>query len=113
MSESKISDTSAYMAFFQPQPTGPQAFGDRVACEPFTVKEVRSEVPTGSRMAKAISVNTLTPLKVIFGNEKILKGATVYVRSEDYTQPWAKRELALNDQKFILVPLNSIELVQR
>jgi hypothetical protein len=72
----------------------------------------------GSGAIKVGIVDTkvsLTALRVVFDteNESFLKGDTVWVRSVNFTQGWAKEVYQLGDHQFILIPESVIEAFHR
>lgn len=103
---------------------------DRYICTPFSEKSVQTE-SVGEGAIKAFRVkNTkslLTPLRVLVdasvqvgGSPFVVKaGSTVFLRANDYSQPWAKEVLTAEgwaDEhgpvEFIVVPGNRVEMVE-
>ena len=91
-----------------------RCFGRIIATEPFEQKSVekRAIVKIGNAQLSGIVQKTsLTALKVIFGNDQIQSGSTVYILGDRYLAPWGQKEYDLDDKKFILVPESEVLLV--
>lgn len=89
------------------------AFGKNVATEPFQDREVKTENRGG--FAVVSQKHNLTPLKVLFGNEegRIDAGDVVWVSSEMMKAHWAMKEFTVKNYKFILVPEDAVQLVEK
>jgi hypothetical protein len=81
-----------------------------VACEPFTKKGVELKVVNG--FAEVAHMSSLVGLKVIFGNDEIRPGDTIYVK-RDGQKSWGKDEYEVGDQKVVICPPQFILLVDR
>lgn len=109
----------------QIQLPSPLHTANKVATEPFPDKSVRTE-SVGEGAFKAVRVvNTKTDLvrlKVLFDAEVssagtnstlIRAGDAIWVRAADYAQPWGKEVFAIGEDKFVLIPANRIEVMER
>lgn len=87
------------------------SFGASVACEPFKQQSIEHKV-VGGMVAPVKKGGGLVPLKVIFGNAKVLAGSSVYVSADMWASVWAKRVHEINGEKIIVVPESEIVLVE-
>jgi hypothetical protein len=85
------------------------AYNKQIGCEPVENRGSEVEVRHGVSVAKHRS--ELTALKVVFGNESIRVGSTVYVPSMSKNLPWFSQVHKIGSQAFILVPETSVLLV--
>jgi hypothetical protein len=85
-----------------------------IATEPFKDKGP-TQKETGSRFIVIEQKHSLTELKVLFSSEShgLLKDDVVYVKGDNFVLPWAKTIYTIDNIEFILVPLDSIILVNR
>lgn len=92
------------------------AVNGKVACEPFPLMSVEKEQRGGMVVPK--QKGTLTKLAVKYTSGKfgqvayVPRGASVWVRSEQFTLQWAKDVFEWEGVKFILVPEDQIVMVQ-
>lgn len=102
------------------QPYKPLFFvpNNKVALSPFPTQSVEKENKGGFVVVK--QKVSLTPLRIVFGNENVEgtmvyapTGAVAYVRGDSVTLPWAKEVFEIEGQKFILAPLDAVQLVER
>ena len=86
--------------------------GTTVACTPFPAASIELEHRKGFTMAK--QKVALTPLEVVFATEdqEYWPGMVIYVNGDCQTHIWAKQVYEMNDQKFILVPVEFVRLVE-
>ncbi len=92
-------------------PMAIEAANERLACEPFKDKSVKQKV-TGHLVVPE-QKHSITELKVVFGNEDIPAGASVWVNAAAYIKEWAKAEFTVDDKTFILVPLSEVLLIRK
>lgn len=77
-----------------------------IAVEPFKTNSLEAKTVNGLLV---VTKNTdLTPLQVVFGNEKYAADDVVYFEPDQCAQPWARRVLTIDGQKFILAPLGNV-----
>jgi hypothetical protein len=83
----------------------------KVALEPFASTEIQTKNYGG--FAVVAQKVQLIPLKVVFGNDEIQEGQTVYVHGDATKHPFANQIHELDGKKYILVPISPfIEMVQ-
>jgi hypothetical protein len=85
--------------------------GHFVATEPFSNNSAK--VKHQSMVAVVDQRQTLTPLKVVFGNPRFSPGQLIFVEGEQCTSVWAKRIYQSSEHipvPFILVPEELIRL---
>ena len=97
-----------------------ETMGRFVATEPFPVQHITGAAKGG--LAFVDQKFTLTKLKVLFGSvvsrgdgvvpQHFCSNDLVYVTSDQYVQGWAKKIYELDGKQFILVPMESIVLVE-
>jgi len=85
----------------------------KIAVEPFNDTAVKTTAMGGGtvKVGMIVQKNELARLKVIFPSFE-LSGSYVHVPSEYYTQPYAKKIYEMDGQKFIIIPLNIVEIVE-
>jgi hypothetical protein len=89
-----------------------EAVNDLVACEPFK-NDLTETVTKGTGFNTMKAFNTLTPLKVIFGNSLFPANQTVYVRADLARDPTAKIQYEVEGRKVVFIPVKEIRLVKR
>lgn len=89
-----------------------EAMNDRVACTPFPTNAVEKNV-TGRGFATAKQTISLTALTVVYGNEKIPAGSTVYVRGDLCLDGDAKRVFEVEGKSVVFIPISEIKLINR
>lgn len=88
----------------------------RIACTPFETLALEAQ---GTAFKTVKEKNDLFKLKVLIGNERYRPGLVVYVRGDIKTMPWTREVFTIKDEhlqadvKFILVPEDYIQLVER
>jgi hypothetical protein len=85
--------------------------GGYVGVEPF--KSNSLEIRREGRVAMPNQRDTLTGLKVVFGNDKFRAGDIVYFEGDQCVQLWAKRVYTLDETKFILAPTDMVRILER
>ncbi len=81
----------------------------QIAVEPFKTNEIKADVQRG--FAKIEQKHSLTPLKVVIGNNKFPTGSTVYVPGEACKAPWATKLLKIGDLEFVMMPEGFVVIV--
>ena len=87
-----------------------------VATEPFVNRDIK--VAVNDMVGFIDQKETLTPLKVIFGNAYLTKTIhiddkdTIFVSGESFNHTWARKIFKLDDKDFILVPIDQIKLIR-
>lgn len=81
-----------------------------VGCVPF--KSNSLEIRRENGVAIPNQRNALIGLEVVFGNDKIQAGDVVYFEGDQCASVWGKRVYAIDDQKFVLAPVNLIKVVE-
>lgn len=84
-------------------------FNGHIGVEPYLTTEVQV---TGTHFKTISQKHNLTPLKVLFGNDKVPTGSVVYVMGETCKMPHARNKYELNGTTFILLPEPLIALVE-
>jgi hypothetical protein len=79
--------------------------------EPFLRNSV--EVRHEGGVAKVSQRDTLTGLKVVYGNDKFHAGDVVYFEGEQCAAFWAKKVYSIGDTKFVLAPADQVKVVER
>lgn len=86
----------------------------KVACTPFETRAIEASVSKGFAVIR--QKTELIGLTVVFPPQEpawICAGDLVWVRGESSKLAWATDEYELEGQKFILVPLEAIQLCGR
>ncbi len=83
---------------------------DSVGTEPFPTQGVET---SGQHFQFAKQKNSLIPLKVLVGSDKIAVGATVYVTKQSQVEKhWAKAPVEYKGKQVIFVPHVDIQVVE-
>lgn len=96
---------------------------NKIAVEPFADTSVKTETHgTGEfKIVKIANTKTqLVKLKVVFSAKIALgtsvqfipAGSFVWVRADQYSAPWGKEVFTLNENKFILLPSDRVEVFE-
>jgi hypothetical protein len=85
--------------------------GGTICVEPFLRNGVDVRYEGG--VAKVNQRDTLTGLKVVYGNDKFKAGDVVYFEGEQCAAFWAKRVYSLGETKFVLAPVDQVRVVER
>ena len=101
-----------------------KGFNKQIACEPFDSQAIHAEVKSG--FAVIAEKHKLKGLKVLVGNadssvyyqvnadnRAINAGDTIYLYAEAYKLGWAKKVYEIDGMSFILVPEDTIVLVDK
>lgn len=102
---------------FCPKPT-PQAvdvieaMNDKIACTPFPTTSVE-KMNSGKGFATAKQTVALTALIVVYGNDKVPAGSTVFVRGDLCLDAEAKRTYEMEGTQIIFIPMSEIKIVKK
>lgn len=87
---------------------------DKIAVAPFPDQSIQTGAEGAGQVKVGVvkSKNTLAALRVVFPNTKLTGAATVWVAAENFQQPWARKIHELYGEKFIMMPISYVELVE-
>lgn len=87
-------------------------YNKTILVEPFPTYSIKTKVSSG--FAELEQKNSMTPLKVVVGNRdgSIQSGDVVWVDSEQYKMPWAKRIFNFKETKCIVLPDEFVQVVE-
>ena len=82
-----------------------------IGLEPFK-SEVVEKTGTTKGFAVIKQKVELAELKVVFGNDKVMAGSTVFVDAELYATTAGKRVYDIEGQKVIFLPFSEVKLIK-
>lgn len=87
-----------------------KGYNDKIATKPFETQSIEGKINSG--FAVVHQKHSLTPLTVVYGNNRIQPGSTIWVRSDACKLPWANDVFEIDGNKIILVPEEFVMLIK-